>query len=401
MRFAYIKTNVEASGYVVHGLGLLSAIGKQCGHESVWANPAVDARIPTDVDAVAITACSDAFPLARTVARFYKQNYPNVMVWVGGPHATFVPDDFGGSEFDHVVIGEGETVWRAFCQNPEGFYGGKYIQGTSPADLDALPFADRLQEQDFLNGTEHPPRPLRQFPGPYKCVLAGRGCRYNCAFCKPGTSAMFGKQSRRRSVDNVLAEIETLGELGSLFIHDDCLLEDGLWCTEFFAKWMGKPALVQARADLIVRQERLLEYLVERGLRAMLIGFESGSDRVLRTMRKGTTRAINERAAAICHRLGIVIQANMIFGVPGETREDVEATLDLIRNKLQPCIISPAVYTPYPGSDWGKLCNDNGWNLVKDSYDYLRGAGGRKLKEEAFGYTYDWLYRRLHDEAIL
>jgi hypothetical protein len=43
---------------------------------------------------------------------------------------------------------------------------------------------------------------------------------------------------------------------------------------------------------------------------------------------------------------------------------------------------------------------DEGWNDVEKSYEYQRGAGGRKLKEEAFGYTYEWLYRRLNEEGI-
>ena len=69
MKIAYIKSNVEASGYVIHGLGLLSAIAKQYGHESKFANIAINRELPGDVDAVAITACSDAFPLAVAAAQ--------------------------------------------------------------------------------------------------------------------------------------------------------------------------------------------------------------------------------------------------------------------------------------------------------------------------------------------
>lgn len=400
MRIAYIKTNVEASTYVVHGLGLLSAIGKRCGHESVWANPSIDGHVPGEVDAVAITACSDAFPLARAVAQAYKAVSAETLVWVGGPHPTFAPEDFDGPEFDYVVIGEGEGPWERFCrgEKPET----KYVQGSHPEDLEALPFVDRVQELDFLHGTEIPPRPLRALPGPHKCVLAGRGCRYGCAFCKPGTDRMFGKTSRRRSVQNVLAELAQVGPIGSLFIHDDDLLEDPDWCEAFAAGWSGQPFLIQARADLIVRHALLLERMERQGLAAMLVGFESGSDRVLRAMRKGTTRAVNAEAARICHELGIVIQANLMFGTPGESKADVEATLSLVREALQPCIASPAVYTPYPGSAWGKLCTERGWNLVAQTYDYTRTAGGKKLKElEAFDYTYDWLYGRLREERIL
>lgn len=409
MKIAFIKTNAESSGYVVNGLGLLSAIGKQYGHESVWANaalfvvdPLTPSGLPMDVDVVALTCCSDAFPLARRVAQSYRAYAPGVKIWVGGPHPTYVPSDFDLPEFDHVVIGEGEDVWRQFCQGVEP--AEKFIHGTSPKNLDDLPFVDRQQENDFLNGSENPPAPLHQFPGPYKCILAGRGCRFNCAFCKPGTFTMFGKRSRRRTVQSVMGEIMfSMGEFGSIFIHDDNLIEDEAWCSAFVSRWCGKPFLIQGRADLIVKQEKLLKRMRHHGLSAMLIGFESGSNDTLKRMRKGTTVAINKHAAEICHELGIIIQANMIFGTPGETMGDVDATLRFIKDVLQPCIVSPAIYTPYPGSDWGKLCNDNGWNLVKNTYNYQRGigVGGRKLDEAAFGYTYDWLYDRLQKAGTM
>ncbi len=88
MRIAFIKTSAETARFFVSGLGLLSAIGKKHGHESVWANAAIGTGLP-EADAVAITACSDAFPLACEVAHFYKAVLPETKTFVGGAHATF------------------------------------------------------------------------------------------------------------------------------------------------------------------------------------------------------------------------------------------------------------------------------------------------------------------------
>jgi radical SAM superfamily enzyme YgiQ (UPF0313 family) len=395
---AYIKTNNESGGYVVHGLGLLSAIGKKAGHSSHWSNPILGQPLPVGVDAVAITACSDAVPAALALANVYKQHDPETKVFVGGPHATFCPEDLEKGSFDYIVKGEGEKVWEEFCGGvlPKD----RVIQGHGVDNLDDLPFVDRVQDRDYSILSEHPPAPLLRYPQPYRCVIAGRGCLYNCAFCKPGTDLIFGKKQIRRSVDNILDEIDTFDGLGSLFIHDDNLIEDEKWCEEFIAKWNGKPFLIQGRADNIVHREELLDKMHECGLVAMLIGFESGSDSRLRAMRKGNTRAINIKAAEICHNLNIDIQANMIFGTPGETMQDVRDSISLIKEHLMPCIVSPAVYTPYPGSDWGRICNEQGWNLAKDTFDYCRYIGGRKLREEAFGYTYDWLYKTLKDAGL-
>lgn len=415
MKIAYIKTNLEASGYVIHGLGLLSAIAKRYGHESVWGNPTINPQIPGDVQAVAITACSDAFPLACDVARAYKRTNPKIITWVGGPHATFAPQDFEKvPEFDFVVRGDGEPIWEEFCQGK--LPATRTTNGSPVADIDKLPFVDRSQEQNFYFASECPPRPLHRFPGPYRCVLAGRGCKYNCSFCvlhEPKVDKideMLGKEKpwsfqtgfsnhRKRSVDHILRELSYLGSFGSLFIHDDNLIEAREWCLEFCEKWDGRPFLMQGRADLMVKYSDVLERMVSKGLRAMLVGFESGSSRLLKYMRKGTTREINNAAAELARRLGIFVQANMMFGIPTETAEEVEESIDLIKTNLRGFVICPSIFTPYPGSDLAKTAEVNGWNAVQN-YDYQRGAGGVKLKEEAFGYSYKWLYQRLQEEEI-
>ena len=415
LKIAYIKSNVESSGYVIHGLGLLSAIAKQYGHESFFGNTTTGVPLPGDVDAVAITACSDAFPAAVATAQAYKRHNSKISVWVGGPHATFAPKDFElVEEFDYIVRGDGEETWERFAQgkSPQS----RVINGNPVANIDALPFVDRHQEQNYYFASECPPQPLHRFPGPYRCVLAGRGCKYNCSFCvlhepriEKIDAALTKEKSwsfqtgfsnhRKRSVDHILRELGYLAPFGSLFIHDDNLIEAKDWCLEFCEKWDGRPFLMQGRADLMIKYSDVLEAMVRKGLRAMLVGFESGSSRLLKFMRKGTTRQINEAAAALAKRLGIFIQANMMFGIPTETKEDVESSIDLIKNHLDGFVICPSIFTPYPGSDLAKIVQDKGWNDVHN-YDYQRGAGGVKLKEEAFGYTYHWLYTRLQEEGI-
>lgn len=415
MKFAYIKSNIESSQYVIHGLGLLSAIAKRYGHESVWGNIAISPNLPGDVDAVAITACSDAFPLAVAAAQAYKKHNPDILVWVGGPHATFAPQDFERvPEFDYIVRGDGENVWEAFARGT--LPSSRIINGEPVADIDQLPFVDRSQEQNYYFASECPPRPLHRFPGPYRCVLAGRGCKYNCSFCvlheprvdkideslskeKPWSFQTGFSNHRKRSVDHILRELSYLAPFGSLFIHDDNLIEAREWCLEFCEKWDGRPFLMQGRADLMVKYSDVLEKMAAKGLSAMLVGFESGSDRLLKFMRKGTSRKINDAAAALAKRLGIFVQANMMFGIPTETAEEVEMSIDLIKTSLQGFVICPSIFTPYPGSDLAKIVETSGWNAVQD-YDYQRGAGGVKLKEEAFGYTYAWLYQRLQEEGI-
>jgi anaerobic magnesium-protoporphyrin IX monomethyl ester cyclase len=417
VKIGYIKSNVEASGYVIHGLGLLSSIAKQYGHESKFANIAISRELPGDVDAVAITACSDAFPLAVAAAQAYKRHDSKIITWVGGPHATFAPQDFESvPEFDFIVRGDGEEVWEDFARG--NFPSNRVTNGNPVGDINKLPFVDRNQEANYYFASECPPRPLHRFPGPYRCVLAGRGCKYNCSFCVLHTpevdkiDKMLGKEKpwsfqtgfsnhRKRDVDHILKELSFLGPFGSLFIHDDNLPEATEWCLEWCEKWDGRPFLMQGRADLMIKHADIIEKMVSKGLSAMLVGFESGSDRLLKYMRKGTTRKINDAAAALAKRLGIFVQANIMLALPTETKEDVEATIDMIKTSLDGFVLCPSIFSPYPGSDLAKTCEVNGWNAV-EGYDYQRGAGGgKKLKELiAFDYTYDWLYHRLNEEGI-
>lgn len=82
------------------------------------------------------------------------------------------------------------------------------LHGETP-DLDRIPFADRNLFLDewrkwgySLNSPEVPF--VKELPGPFLTIIAGRGCAYRCSFCKPGEDYIFGKRVRRRSVDNVM-----------------------------------------------------------------------------------------------------------------------------------------------------------------------------------------------------
>ena len=97
-------------------------------------------------------------------------------------------------------------------------------------------------------------------PPPFVTIIAGRGCIYNCAFCKPAESLIFGKKVRRRSVANVMGELRMLRDrfhFNSFMFHDDCLIEDREWVAEFCDAYMGEgftqPFFCQGRADIIVR----------------------------------------------------------------------------------------------------------------------------------------------------
>lgn len=395
MKIVFAKTSADSALFVLHGLGLLSALAKKHGHEVRWINAHMGYELyPGEV--LAITCCSDAYPIVLDIARRGREVGVKE-IWVGGPHPTFRPKDFPEDLFDHVVQGEAEGTWERFCTG-ENFDGRRVIRGEPYPNLDDLPFVDRVQEFDFLGAgsTEYPPVAMPIFGRLQKCFLAGRGCLFRCSFCKPGEDLIFGKKVRTRSVGNVLAEIEEIDSIGgvdAVFIHDDNIFEDKRWCEEWVQRWCGKPFSMQGRASLVVRQRDLLKRMVAKGLTGLSTGYESGSDRVLKILKKDTTAAENYEAGRITKELGLTVFANMMFGIPGETKEDVLKTLEFIEYIRDNSIISPTVFVPYPGCELGEMCEQKGWSLVAKNYDYSRYLNGRKpMKDEALEYPYEWLF---------
>jgi len=332
----------------------------------------------------AISVTSPERDIALRCAHVIRQEHPSAWIVVGGLHPTVCPDDFD-LVIDYVVQGEGE---RAIVALADALWRGESplrVQRGVPPDLDALPFAARelFDVEAELRGGFYPTR--LGLPLPTVTLIAGRGCSYNCAFCQPAERAVFGSYARRRSVDHVLAELRVLRDryaFRSLMIHDDCLLEDRDWALQFaegYAREFGQPWFCQARADLVVNEEDLIAALQGSGLSALSIGFESGSDRVLRLLRKGTTVAQNYQVAEVCRWYGIRIFGNYMLGLPTETPEEMMDTARLVR-EVGAAVNSVSVYAPSPGSDMYEACRRNGLLLADGPATYRRDRLGGKVK---------------------
>jgi len=395
------------AGWISHGLASLSAAAKAQGFEvdlidlralSGWDHfrEVFAARNP---DVVGVTMMSVDYNPARRAVSIAKEVKPEVVTVIGGPHVTIaLQDSLRIPHVDYLVLQEGEVTFPRLLRliekgNPPAH---RVLRGEVP-DLDAIPFADRdlfLDEwKKWGYGLDSPEVPfVPQLPPPFATIIAGRGCIYNCAFCKPGEDYLFGKKTRRRSVENVIAEIRMLAEkyhIASFMFHDDTLTEDREWVREFSARYVAEgftqPFFCQNRADIIVRHEDLLERMVQAGLRGCFIGFESGSDRVLKFIRKGTTVAQNRQAARICKKHGIAIWANYMMGLPTETKEEVLETVRLMKD-IDPDYYSPAFFTPHPGTDLYDYVAERGLSRITDYDSYRRNPTEPKIRGQDYSF---------------
>ncbi|MFA6610251.1 MAG: radical SAM protein, partial [Candidatus Omnitrophota bacterium] len=151
------------------------------------------------------------------------------------------------------------------------------------------------------------------------------------------------------------------------------------FCAKYKKNKFNQPFICQSRADIICKNEDMVKLMARTGLVMFLIGFESGNQRILNLLRKGTTVAQNYRAAKICGKYGIRVWANYMLGIPTETKEEALDTLKMIE-RIKPYRASPAFYTPHPGSDLYTSCIKDGLSLVKDHKDFARSSYEPKIK---------------------
>jgi anaerobic magnesium-protoporphyrin IX monomethyl ester cyclase len=405
--FNSLKQGMDA-GWISHGLASLSAAAKAQGFKV----DLIDLRALTgwdhfreelaerDPDVVGVTMMSVDYNPARQAMAIAKEVKPGAVTAIGGPHVTIaLEDSLRIPHVDYLVTGEGEVTFPRLLRLIDGGDPPPYrvLRGETP-DLDAIPFADRdlfLDEwQRWGYDLDSPEVPfIEELPPPFATLIAGRGCLYNCAFCKPGEDYLFGKRTRRRSVENVIAELRMLVDryrIASFMFHDDCLTEDRDWVMAFTDQYIAEgftmPFFCQTRADILVKHEELVARMAEAGLRGYFVGFESGNDRVLKFIRKGTTVAQNRQAAHICRKYGISIWANYMLGLPTETKEQVLDTVRLMR-EIDPDYYSPAFFTPHPGTDLYDYVVQHDLSRITDYDSYRRNPTEPKIK----GQDYEFL----------
>lgn len=379
--------SASESTYANHGYMMMSAVLKKHGHEvglldmremTGWVD--FERRLAKnkfDIGAMGFMSC-DA-DTARIVGSIFKQLYPNKPLIMGGVHLSANNDEFDQFPYaDCVVRGEGEYVMLKIVNH---IADGKIIPRQIIADpimnLDDLPFADRT----LFTPVERNFPLLPGLPSPNVTMLTSRGCPYRCRFCNPSGKALWGPELRYRSVGNVMEELRSVRPIGSIMFHSDMFGQQE-WLSEFISAF-GKefeylPFWCQLRADFISKNPDIIRGMAEVGMVWCSLGLESGSERMLKFLHKGTTAEMNIRAADILHANGVNIFANLIAGLPTETEDDLRASLEMAR-KIRPAWWSANLYTSFPGSDLDTYVRENDL-LTEEHFSRWVYPFQRKLK---------------------
>ncbi len=375
MRILFLEIDTERTWAVASmGSAFLAAYLRDHGHDVKGlrvppeqnADTLVERIANFDPELIGVSLTTRQWLRARDLIGEVRRQI-DVPVIAGGLHATFSPEDvLKHPGFDFVCLGEGEEallelVTRLDNGEPTDNIRNIQVPGGSRPELrppveslDSLPFLarDLLDEQ---YGVVH--------------ISTQRGCPFPCTYCAArqfhdlyGAKNNYGRRRSVQSVIDELAEIQRTGDLNYVIFLDDTFTIFPTWVEEFceaHSKRFGTPFSVHARADTVTRE--MLKSLAAAGCRHIVYGVESGSMRVRREiMQRPIT---NERMVDTFRWTrdeGIIVTANYMLGLPTETPEDLEQTIQL-HEQLQPDDFGYFVFYPYPGTRLFHVCRDKGY----------------------------------------
>jgi radical SAM superfamily enzyme YgiQ (UPF0313 family) len=353
----------------------VAAVLQRAGHEVRFINGAFldHEQVLAEVrsfkpDLVGLYATTFGWNKARKTAADLKSRYRrDCFIVAGGPYPIAVQDRClvdADIAIDAVVTGEGEYTMLEIVdrlrkgENLEGVQGVVYREGRrimkNPArplitDLDSLPFPARELLGD-ANRYIPPPGTYRKKP--VAVMITSRGCNRHCIYCfqmdKERKSGI-----RYRSVGNVMQEIELCIRQGYKEIKflDDTFAADHDRAMEITKEIRRRGLSFSWFASACVNQvdRPLLQAFKDAGCWAILFGAESGVQKNLDTIRKGTTLEQIRTAVRTAQDVGLKVSTPFLFGIPGETFEEGLQTIDFAV-KLNPDMANFHAITPFPGT---------------------------------------------------
>ncbi len=354
-------------------------------------------------DLVGVSTLTNFFENSRRIISIAKALGARTMM--GGPHPSIAAEKSLEMipELDFAIQGEGEEILPELVSVLE--------QGGELSEIPSLIF--RQDRELRVNPRPSKALDLDTVPIPDRDILdvhhlyltsravnlhVSRGCPFRCSFCQPTLHRMFGKKMRFRSPELVVEEIKQLHEkyhVSDFFFNDDVFTTNRKWLREistlirkagFNEKFR---CVVNSRVDIF--DDETARTLKEIGCYYILFGIESGSQEILDSLNKGITVEQTRSAFALCKKYGFRSHAYVLLGAPGETRESLRLTENLIE-EIKPDTVHISICTPLLGTYLMEDCQKKGLINVTDFGDldyYLERTQAGKLPLTLPNLTYE------------
>lgn len=408
MRVLFVTRWVESLG-----LEYLSAVLKRAGHQVDMAfDPDISASFfmeyrfltrlinfkevllkkikSTQPDLVGFSCVTSMYPWVNAMAKFIKENF-DIPIIVGGIHPTILPDLVINNPYvDFICRGEGEY---ALLELVDGLEKSKDVYSISNiwakkdgmiyrnpirppiSNLDELPFADRdisYKQGIFKNRLS---------------MIASRGCVFSCSYCVNcylkkeiynGVKHRFYRIRSVRSIIDEIKQVKSRYKIKDIHFADELFPANLEWIKEFsrlYKKEIGAPFYCLVRPNLI--REEAVKLLKDAGCKVMRMGVESGDPYMLRNvLKRDVTIKQIKNSIKLIKKYNIYLEACVMFGLPGESREQAMRSMDLLL-ETKPNSIFTSMFTPYPRIDLAEYCFKNGFLDRSKEPELNNGAIGR------------------------
>jgi len=392
-----VAASLEAAGW---GVEVLDLSGYQNFPEAVQVHTRT-----SRADVFGISATTAQMPATREIVQAIREISPQKKIILGGPHPTLVVAaqkrerklNISGrataaleqlaSMCDVVVAGDGEKAIFFACEEnapkvvdaddrrSELFLTNQELENTNPPARGLIDMDSYHYQIDGVRATS---------------LIAQLGCPFGCGFCAGRLSPML-RNIRTRSSENIVEEMVSInheyGYRGFMFYDDELNVNKDMVALMRAIKQaqqrLGQEWRLRGfiKAELFTKEQAHAMY--EAGFRWILVGFESGSPRILENIKKRASREDNTRCMDIARESGLKVKALMSVGHPGESRETIAETRQWLLD-VRPSDFDVTIITPYPGSPyydeavleegrWVYTCS-NGDRLYQTPVNYLEEA---------------------------
>lgn len=343
-------------------------------------------EIAKNYDVVVINTSTPSLKNDCKVAEAIKRQKPETKIGFVGAHAAVLPtetlkaspaiDWVGRKEFDFTCkdVADGiplEKIAGLSYRTPEG----RIVHNPEReniANMDLLPSVIDVYKRDLEIEKYY----IGYLLHPYLSLYTGRGCPAQCTFCLwPQTIG--GHKYRVRSAQNVADEMayakKTFPQVQEFFFDDDTFTANLPRAREIAKKLapLGLTWSCNSRANL---DYDTIKFFKDCGLRLFLVGYESGNDDILQRIKKGVTTDEMRRFTKACHKAGVIIHGTFVLGLPVETKETIEQTINFAK-ELDVFSLQVSLAAPYPGTELYDQAKMNGWFSKRDKTDIVHSDG--------------------------
>lgn len=354
---AYIASSVLQHGHEARII--------DCDGETDYWKAIEEACTGFKPDLVGFYTMTWTFRQAKKIFEFIKELIPGVISVVGGPNVTAFPVEsleIGG--FDYAVQCEGEYAIKDLLDCIQGDKAIEQVRNLIYRadgairinsvmdyvdDLDEIPFPawnllPVLAYNDIFTINRH-----------FATMIASRGCPFKCTFCD--RKNRMGSKWRIRSVENVLKEIEFLKSnygIREIMFFDDNFIISRKWILEFCDRVRELNIKWECRTRVDTVNGEILRKMKESGCYRIRYGMESGNDEILKILKKDITVEKIRECAKNTNKVGIEIFAYFMMGLPHESLQNVEETVNLAL-EIDPDFVLFSKTILIPGSeifDW-------------------------------------------------